>query len=307
MDTFYSNLCKQFNENIIKIIPDADHNASSMDCFYRDLCHKFDLNLKKLIPNTIDNFKINIYSFDPPFGSDSDSDSDSDSYSECDEIYLGYIFGINEKTIYKLIISTIQLLYTKMNFINFPKTKPIYLYKDKYCGAIDCTTMKRTRIHPGNAVYYRFDKGEYQFVILILYYFIILLKGCHFLTVQCIVGFDGIFYHIAIGKGHNNDKGMYLKSEISEKLKSLDFHLLADQGYCESYKNLKVCYNQSDCSKRTVIENQFSRIHSFKMASLKCRLSVDKQYMVVSIIFNLVNIIKYFELEREDELCEMLS
>jgi hypothetical protein len=63
-----------------------------------------------------------------------------------------------------------------------------------FCGAqflVDCTSHQRKRVHPGQQLYYRGD------------------KGFHFLTVEVITAVWGTPLRIVIARGHNNDKGTF--------------------------------------------------------------------------------------------------
>ena len=54
-------------------------------------------------------------------------------------------------------------------------------------GAVDCT-HRRNRIHPGQSKYYRGDKNY------------------HFIASQVTVGFSGMYAHVFLALGHNNDQ-----------------------------------------------------------------------------------------------------
>ena len=69
---------------------------------------------------------------------------------------------------------------------------------------IDCTSHPRKRVHPGQHLFYRGD------------------KGFHFLTAQVIVDIYGYPLHVAIGLGHNNNKGMYKLSGKKEEIEWLN-------------------------------------------------------------------------------------
>lgn len=85
-----------------------------------------------------------------------------------------------------------------------------------FCGAqflIDCTDHPRHRVHPGQHLYYRGDKGY------------------HFLTSQIITCPRGLPFDVVIGLGHNNDKGMYKLSGTKELFEHMNIMGLADRGY----------------------------------------------------------------------------
>ena len=78
---------------------------------------------------------------------------------------------------------------------------------------IDCTSHPRRRIHPGQHLYYRGD------------------KGFHFLTAQVIVDVYGKPLHVAIGRGHNNDQGMFKLSGKKRQIQMDNVLGLSDRGY----------------------------------------------------------------------------
>jgi hypothetical protein len=107
-------------------------------------------------------------------------------------------------------------------------------------GAIDCTGHSRNRVHPGSSSLYRTDKHQ------------------HFLTVQVICSLDGIILAYAIGRGNNNDMGMFNKSGTENILSKNGMYLLADKGYKnvklirpDNYKirNTGLSKKKSDCRK----------------------------------------------------------
>ena len=80
-------------------------------------------------------------------------------------------------------------------------------------GAIDCSSHFRNRVHPGQANYYRADKGAF------------------FLTAQLVTSLTGSMYSLCIGLGHNNDKGMLIISGLKEYIIQNGIRLFAEQGY----------------------------------------------------------------------------
>jgi hypothetical protein len=61
-----------------------------------------------------------------------------------------------------------------------------------------CTSHYRNRVHPRQGDYYRGD------------------KHAHFLNAQVVVDLDGTILHVALGLGHNNDKGMFILTGMKE-------------------------------------------------------------------------------------------
>ena len=78
---------------------------------------------------------------------------------------------------------------------------------------IDCTSHPRKRVHPGQHLFYRGD------------------KGFHFVTAQVIVDIFGRPLSVVIGLGHNNDKGVYKLSGKKEEVEMLNISGLSDRGY----------------------------------------------------------------------------
>ena len=82
----------------------------------------------------------------------------------------------------------------------FLKAFPYQLDEHPVHGALDCTIHRRDRVHPGQYKYYRSD------------------NHCHFLTSQVIVALSGLYAHVAISNGHNNDQVSVISFHIKKKV-----------------------------------------------------------------------------------------
>ena len=84
-----------------------------------------------------------------------------------------------------------------------------------FCGAqfiIDCTSHRRKRVHPGQQLYYRGD------------------KGFHLLTAEVVTGLRGEPIKVTIANGHISDKGMF-NLETRNEIEHSNIVGLADRGY----------------------------------------------------------------------------
>lgn len=108
--------------------------------------------------------------------------------------------GINCTFIFREILHILPILCEHIDIIHlfsweFMELFPFKLGDDsRFCivhGAVDCTTHRRDRVHPGQWFYYRGDKHY------------------HFIASQVVTSLAGFFCSIYTGFAHNNDQGIY--------------------------------------------------------------------------------------------------
>ena len=129
---------------------------------------------------------------------------------------LGSLFCISSTSAWRYVHFLLPHLYealSSFNTIIWPTnwdTIPI-----GFCGCqfiIDCTSHQRDRVHPGQQLYYRGD------------------KGFHFLTVEIGISPKGKLLKVMIANGHNSDKAMF-NLETRIEIENDNICGLADRGY----------------------------------------------------------------------------
>jgi hypothetical protein len=134
-------------------------------------------------------------------------------------------------------------------------------------GAIDCSVHRRNKVHPMQDSFYCYD------------------KRCHFLASQVIVDHLGCILRVVIGRGHNNDQGMFNLSDVESMLVDKKVSLLTDLGYarrgcqivrpiaeedCE-YDIAAQVFNRSQASERAKVEHAISWWKKWKFAANHCQ------------------------------------
>lgn len=186
---------------------------------------------------------------------------------------LAAMFGGSVASISREIRDTILKMYVHLRVIKWPDgpVSPIF---NGAAGAIDCTSHLRWRSHPWSSLCYRSD------------------VHAHFLSSQLICSLSGPMWDVQLGLGHNNDQGMFNKSQTHDKLIEKDMTLLADGGYSSAR-----IISPSDCDGetrrahagfRSVVEQNFALIHSWRASGGVFRQDIEMQEMVISVIYNLV-------------------
>lgn len=172
-------------------------------------------------------------------------------------------------------------------------------------GSMDCCFHKRHAVHPGQKMFYRFDKAS------------------HGLSVQLLCAQDGRILSVQIFLGHNNDVACLWNStvpgsksgekevELADWLASVNKDtgaiVLVDGGY--NVKDLPGLFTSRWVPKeiqmqgvekeaewkddfhgrRSIVERVFGRVANWKLASTECYYSVEYQSMGLMLIYWLVN------------------
>lgn len=191
---------------------------------------------------------------------------------------LSALFHIDRSTVSREILHLVPKLLPVLHRwgrIMFP-TNLIPHPFEGVVGAIDCTTHYRYRVHPGQAEYYRGD------------------KHAHFLTAQIVCSLSGVIYQIDIGKGHNNDSGMFRLSDVRSDLVQKSMKLLSDRGYSH-YQLVRrddrkgPDWNRQHAALRSVVETVAGLVHCWGAAAQVFRQSPELQAQAVMICYFLVN------------------
>jgi len=196
---------------------------------------------------------------------------------------LARIHGLSKTVVHRTIEWTLLHMRTSLDTIKTPQPKevPPPLGRFNSNGSIDCCTHPRDRVHPGQDEYYRGD------------------KMCHFLTSQVVVDHLGYIIRLSIGKGHNNDQGMFQLTNMLEWLQKSGLgHLLADGGYSgdgtvrpmgaqdlmlNGNNSALLASNAQHSGERVLVENINSFFKGWHFASAKCKLSVELQAVALMV------------------------
>jgi len=176
-------------------------------------------------------------------------------------LMLSDIYHTHPSTIWRTIKRTCGILAT-MESIRWPLNFETNL--DRLVGAIDCSSHPRSRVHPEQYYWYRADKGY------------------HFMTSQLVVSLDGQILDVALGKGHNNDQGMYKLTKMNEFLTLQDYQLVADGGYSASAlitpdEEMGKAWNYNQKLLRLIVEYVLMFTKCFEFARAKVRVSPEIQ------------------------------
>eukprot|EP01094_Clydonella_sp_ATCC50884_P004686 TRINITY_DN1371_c0_g1_i1.p1 TRINITY_DN1371_c0_g1~~TRINITY_DN1371_c0_g1_i1.p1 ORF type:complete len:439 (+),score=26.83 TRINITY_DN1371_c0_g1_i1:438-1754(+) len=140
-------------------------------------------------------------------------------------------------------------------------------------GAVDCTAHRRDRVHPGQALFYRGDKGY------------------HFILAQVSVLLCGLFTNLQFFCGHNNDQGAFNLSGIKSKLDELDLMFLGDGGYKSNH-----VYSQYNIPEwmlrelhklRSIVEIAIGYVGTFQFANARCKMAPHFQQYMLRVCYEL--------------------
>lgn len=116
----------------------------------------------------------------------------------------------------------------------------------------------------------------------------------YFITAQIVVSLDGIIWSVHLGKGHNNDQGMFHLSGVANWLAEQKIKLLSDRGYFSvllvTPRNMKNSVENDDHKRyRSIVERLFGFTKVWAFAAERCRYSVQIQQVALFIIYSFVN------------------
>lgn len=143
---------------------------------------------------------------------------------------------------------------------------------ENVAAAVDCTSLLRRRVHPGQIMYYRGDIHGHQ------------------LTAQLLCDLRGRMIEVVIGLGHNNDAGLAILTKLKSRL---PFAVLADSGYSGAPfvtpdSTRGKTWNNKQKGARSVVEVVFHFTKCFEAAEQKFRGAPEFQGLAVMTIFEIV-------------------
>lgn len=201
---------------------------------------------------------------------------------------LSTMFGGSVSSISREIWDTVVKLYCHLahRLSSWPDdaTMPTASFA-RAVGAIDCTSHLRWRVHPWSCEWYRGD------------------VHAHFITSQLICALSGRIWDVRLGLGHNNDQGMFNRTEVGDLLARRDIVLLGDGGYYDPRVITPTdapngvnasAWGKAHAGYRSVVEQDFSLVHFWKASGGVFRQSPELQQMVIQVIYSLVSF-KYEE------------
>ena len=208
--------------------------------------------------------------------------------------YYEYLFGVSKATAKRIIKADVIVIYAALRKrttkINFPDDWSIHAYNFDgiiVYGAIDCTSHVRTRVHPGQSLWYRGD------------------KRFHFITAEVICSIEGDrIYAVFLGLGHNNDQGMWKKT-MKDYCESNDITFLADMGYrsCKLVRPDKYTdegWSKEQCSLRSVVEVVCGLAQQWAICGEKCKEAPEFQEVCLMVCWEIVNFyLKQFPLGND--------
>jgi hypothetical protein len=183
-------------------------------------------------------------------------------------------FQISRSTAHREIESVTETIFYKYRTIEWPSNPSIGF--EGTIGSIDCTPHPRNRVHPGQAMWYRGDKGY------------------HFITAQVVCGPQKQIYAVHLGQGHNNDQGFFSITQMGAKLLGEHRKLLADGGYSHlslvsPNNNKSAFWNLQQKRKRVVIEWLNAYIKLWGFAKTRNRNSPEFQSIGLLVVYEIAN------------------
>lgn len=134
------------------------------------------------------------------------------------------------------------------------------------------------KIHPGSSKFYRGD------------------KHAHFLNALVICGLNGHIYYVSIGYGRNSDLLLFKRTGLPAFLEANDLRVLGDRGFKNPYVLFPTDpettiedmeYNNVMYEYRSVVENIYSRISNWNLASSKFKQDVCLQTQSLHVIYQI--------------------
>jgi len=190
---------------------------------------------------------------------------------------LSLVYHINKGTISREIKHVIPKLFVHLqskNLIQWPTVWKPHPF-ESVVGAIDGGCHYRNRVHPRQGDWYRGD------------------KHAHFVSSQVVVSLEGRILHVALGLGHNNDKGMFNLTGMKEFLLQNGIRLLADRGY--SHITLVIPddlngkeWNNAQKGLRSIAEVVIGLAKNWAVAGGKFRQGPEFHELCLMVVYNLL-------------------
>jgi len=187
------------------------------------------------------------------------------------------MFGGHKSTVSREVRDTILKMFVTLRRISWPDGQPPAIFGSA-SGAIDCTSHLRWRVHPWSCTLYRRD------------------VSAHFLSSQLVCALSGRPWDVRIGLGHNNDQGIFNRTNIAQELRDRDITLLGDGGYSDNRvicpddtpEDAPVGWKRKHAGYRSVVEQDFALLHFWKASGGVFRQDPELQEMVINVIYQLV-------------------
>ena len=119
-------------------------------------------------------------------------------------------------------------------------------------------------------------------------------KHGFFISAQVICSLEGIIYHVALGLGHNNDKGMLILTGMKDFLVDNDLYWLADSGYSNTHlvtssDKMPITWNHQQKGMRSIADTVIGFVKRFSLAAMTFRQSPELQQVSLMVIYQLAN------------------
>jgi hypothetical protein len=195
-------------------------------------------------------------------------------------------YGVTKAFVSRELYFLVPKIYCEVwDQIELPRFWPTYRFEHASLGeitfievsaAIDCTSHFRSRVHPGQANWYRGDKHGF------------------FYSVQLVTSLNGVIFEAKVLLGHNNDKGALNITGTKQFMEDKNLYWLADGGY--SYHRLirpndteSDSWNNEQKSLRSIVEVVAGMAKNWRVMDEKFRPRPELQELIIMIVYNLTN------------------
>ncbi len=198
---------------------------------------------------------------------------------------LKQLYKISPSYLSRELRHILPIIYCSLNIITLPTVWNQHPF-EQVSRTVDCSTHFRTRVHPRQAEWYRWNKHGF------------------FITAQVLVDMTGVILHVNLGLGHNNDKGMFLLTKMKEFMRAMGVHWLADSGYSFEFlvtpdPNKSKIWNDQQKALRSVVEVSIGMVKLFAFAAQRVQVTPEVQELGLLTCYQLTNIqLKRFPLRQ---------
>lgn len=179
---------------------------------------------------------------------------------------------VSASTLWRDVHHIVPILACSLDYIRMP-ADPVAAMFEQARMAIDCTAHQHDRVHPGQHILYRGD------------------KGFHFIGAQIVVSLTGEIFRLELFLGHNNDKGAASLTGIKQFLLRKGWVCIADNGYDFPFvtpsDDHSAAWNHTLRSLRTVVETVFSLVKMFAWASVRVKGDMYFHALALYVLYQL--------------------
>jgi hypothetical protein len=186
------------------------------------------------------------------------------------------MYNISKAYISRELRHILPLAYCALSTISLPLVWHEHPF-EQVSGAVDCSSHFRTRIHPRQSEWYRYDKHGF------------------FFTAQCVVDLTGVFLHVHLGLGHNNDKGMFILTKMKEFMRMMGVRWLGDSGY--SYEllitpdpNKSKAWNDMQKGMRSIVEVSIGMVKLYAFTAERVQVAPEIHELGILTCYKLTNL-----------------